>query len=193
MCPQMLERLLHLLHIARLKAHTALVRARVSALGVGSTIHPPATLYNPKVIAIGAGTVVREHAWLNGGRAQGAKVVLKIGDGCYIGRFSHINAAEGVTIEDRVLIADRVYISDIDHEYRKPGVPVIQQGVRAKGPVLLKSGCWIGAGAVILSGVTVGRNAVVAANAVVTKDVPDFTVVGGIPAKVLKTVPQEGR
>ncbi len=193
MCSRMLERLLHLLHAVRLKAHTALVRARVSRLGAGSSVHAPATLYNPKVISIGAGTVIREHAWLNGGRAPGTAVALRIGDGCYLGRFLHVNAADGVTIEDKVLIADRVYISDIDHEYRKPGIAVIDQGVRTKGPVLLKTGCWIGAGAVILTGVTVGRNAVVAANAVVTKDVPDFAVVGGIPAKVLKTVPQDGR
>lgn len=186
----MLERLLYYLHAARLKAHTALVRVRVASLGRGSSVHPPAVLYNPKVMAIGAGTVIRENVWLNGGRASGDGVVLTIGDGCYLGRFCHINAAHDVTIEDRVLIADRVYISDVDHEYRRPGVPVIAQGICSKGRVHLKTGCWIGAGAVILPGITVGRNAVVGANAVVTKDVPDFAVVGGIPAKLIKTVPQ---
>lgn len=185
----MLERIIGKLSAARLKAHTAFVRARVASLGAGSSVHAPATLYNPKVIRIGARTVVREHAWLNGGRAEGDAPVLSIGDGCYIGRFSHINAAHGVTIEDRVLIADRVYISDIDHEYRRAPLPVIDQGVVSKGPVRLKAGCWIGAGAVILPGVTVGRGAVVAANAVVTKDVPDFTVAGGVPARVLKEIP----
>ena len=187
----MLEALLRRLDGLRLKAHTALVRLRCAGVGAGSVVHPPATLYNPAVIRIGAGTVVREHAWLNGGRAEGSAPVLTIGDGCYVGRFAHVNAAHGVVIEDKVLIADRVYISDIDHEYRKSGLPVIDQGVRSKGPVRLKSGCWIGAGAVILPGVTVGRNAVVGANSVVVKDVPDFTVVGGVPAKVLKEIPRE--
>lgn len=166
-----------------------LVRGRVGSLGKGCTIHPPSVLYNPKVIAIGAGTVIREHAWLNGGRAEGDKIALSIGEGCYFGRFSQVNASVGVVIEDRVLIADRVFISDIDHEYRKPGIPIIEQGVRSKGPVRLKTGCWIGAGAVIMPGVTVGRFAVVAANAVVIKDVPDAAVVGGIPARLLKTSP----
>ncbi len=187
----MIETVLNRLYAVRLKLHTALVRLRVASLGRGCSIHPPAVLYNPKVMSIGARTVVREHAWLNGGRAAGDKVVLSVGEGCYIGRFCHINASVGVVIEDRVLIADRVYISDIDHEYRKAGVPVIEQGICSKGPVRLKSGCWIGASAVILPGVTVGRNSVVGANAVVTKDVPDFTVVGGIPAKTLKTIPQD--
>lgn len=187
----MLERLLHLIYAVRVKAYTALTRARVASLGAGSSVHPPATLYNPKVMAIGAGVVIREHAWLNGGRADGSKIALRIGDDCYIGRFAHVNAAEGVVLEDKVLIADRVYISDIDHEFMKPGLAVLDQGVRTKGPVLLKSGCWVGAGAVIMSGITIGRNSVVAANAVVLQDVPDFTVVGGIPAKVLKTIPQQ--
>jgi acetyltransferase-like isoleucine patch superfamily enzyme len=88
------------------------------------------------------------------------------------------------------MIADRVYISDIDHEYRDDRLPVIAQGVYSKGPVLLKAGCWIGVGAVILPGVTVGRNAVVGANAVVTRDVPDFAVVGGVPAKILVSAPR---
>lgn len=186
----MLEFLLGKLAAARLKLHTALVRARVAALGADSVVHAPATLYNPAVIRIGAGTVIREQVWLNGGRAEGTKPVLLIGDGCYIGRFCHVNASVGVTIEDRVLIADRVYISDIDHEYRKTELPVIAQGVCSKGPVLLKTGCWIGAGAVIMPGVTIGRNAVVGANSVVTKDVPEFTVVGGVPARVLKDIPR---
>jgi acetyltransferase-like isoleucine patch superfamily enzyme len=174
----------------RLKLHTALVRARVAGLGAGSVIHAPATLYNPGVIRIGAGTVIREQIWLNGGRAEGKNSVLLIGDGCYIGRFCHINASVGVTIEDRVLIADRVYISDIDHEYRKTELPVIAQGVCSKGPVVLKTGCWIGAGAVILPGVTIGRNSVVGANSVVVKSIPDYTVVGGVPARILKEIPR---
>ena len=187
----MLELLLGKLAALRLKLHTALVRARVAGLGAGSVVHSPATLYNPGVMRIGAGTVIREQIWLNGGRAEGTKPVLLIGDGCYIGRFCHINASIGVTIEDRVLIADRVYISDIDHEYRKTELPVIAQGVCSKGPVLLKTGCWIGAGAVILPGVTIGRNAVVGANSVVTKSIPDFAVAGGVPARVLKEISRE--
>jgi len=62
----------------------------------------------------------------------------------------------------------------------------MDQGIEFKGHVHLCTGCWIGIGAVILPGVRVGRNAVVAANAVVTKDVPDYAVVAGIPARVIK-------
>jgi len=57
-----------------------------------------------------------------------------------------------------------------------------------KKSVHIKTGAWIGYGAIILQGVTIGRNSVVAAGAVVTKDVPDYTVVGGIPAKTIKII-----
>jgi acetyltransferase-like isoleucine patch superfamily enzyme len=187
----MLDALIRRVIAVRVLAYTAFVKARVASLGRGSLVRGPATLYNPRVIRIGAGTHIREHVWLNGGRAEGSDIVLNIGDGCSVGRFCQINAAHGVTIEDHVTIADRVYISDIDHEFRNRDLPVIAQGVNSKGPVRLKRGCWIGIGAVILPGVTVGRNAVVAANAVVTRDVPDFAVVGGVPARVIQ--PDSGR
>jgi acetyltransferase-like isoleucine patch superfamily enzyme len=111
-----------------------------------------------------------------------------ISSGSYIGRFVQINAWHEVIIEQNVLIADRVYISDSEHNFRDRQIPIRLQGESYKGAVRLRSGCWIGIGAVILPGVTVGRNSVVAANAVVREDVPDFTVVGGIPARTLREV-----
>lgn len=99
-----------------------------------------------------------------------------------------INAWDEVIIEQNALIADRVYISDSEHNFRDRQIPIRSQGESYKGAVRLRSGCWVGIGAVILPGVTVGRNSVVAANAVVREDVPDFTIVGGIPARTLREV-----
>lgn len=89
----------------------------------------------------------------------------------------------GITIEDNVLIAPKVSLLSEGH----PVSPAERQTL-VPGPIHLKKGAWIGAGATILPGVTVGENAIVAAGAVVSKDVPDNTVVGGIPAKLLKTL-----
>lgn len=127
------------------------------------------------------------NAWLNAkdDRGDGAPT-LHIGDGTYIGRFVHINAWREVKLEARVLIADRVFISDCGHQFVAADLAVADQPDPFLGAVLLKAGCWIGTGAVILPGVTIGRNAVVAANAVVTTDVPDRTVVGGVPARVIR-------
>lgn len=89
----------------------------------------------------------------------------------------------GITIKDNVLIGPQVKLVTENH----PLDPATRKGLITK-PILIKQNAWIGAGATILPGVTVGENSVVAAGAVVSKDVPDHTVVGGIPAKFLKKV-----
>lgn len=158
--------------------------------GRGSRLLRGSKLVSPHLVCIGSGVVLGEFAWLNAKDDRGdGRPTLRIGDGTYLGRFAHINAWRDVTIGSNVLIADRVFISDADHRFTSPDIPIVLQGDAFIGPVQLMDGCWIGIGAVILPGVTVGCNAVVAANAVVTEDVPDRTVVGGIPARVIKADP----
>src|SRR5690348_16682663 len=89
----------------------------------------------------------------------------------------------GITIEDNVLIAAKVNLLSEGH----PLTPENRQSL-VPGPIRIKKNAWIGANATILPGVTIGENAVVAAGAVVSKDVPDNTVVGGIPAKIIKGI-----
>lgn len=90
-------------------------------------------------------------------------------------------AAGGITIEDDVLVAANVQLISNNHDLQDHQILTCK-------PVRLKRNCWIGAGATILPGVTVGENAVVAAGAVVSKDVEDNTVVGGVPAKLIKRI-----
>ena len=91
----------------------------------------------------------------------------------------------GITIEDNVLIAPKVSLLTESH----PLNPTERQSLIPK-PIHIKKNAWIGANATILQGVTIGENAVVAAGSVVSKDVPDNVVVGGIPAKIIKNVNQ---
>ena len=88
-----------------------------------------------------------------------------------------------ITIEDDVLIGPKVSLITESH----PLNPSERKALMVK-PIVIKRNAWIGAGAIILPGVTVGENAVVAAGAVVSKDVPDNTIVGGIPAKIIKNI-----
>jgi len=171
------------------RSYTWLKMKRFRNWGKGSRLYWPANLNLPQLIHVGNNVIIREHAWLNAkdDRTDG-RPTLVIESGTYVGRFVHINAWRDVVIESQVLIADRVYISDADHCFVDPKVPIKLQGDEFKGRVLLCSGCWIGIGAVILPGVRVGLNAVVAANSVVNRDVPDYTIVGGIPAKFIKRI-----
>jgi acetyltransferase-like isoleucine patch superfamily enzyme len=91
----------------------------------------------------------------------------------------------GITIEDDALIGSAVHIYCTNHNFSNPDIPIMKQGFRGAGDVVLKSGCWIGAGAIILAGVTVGINAVVGAGSIVTRDVPSHSVVGGSPARII--------
>lgn len=92
-----------------------------------------------------------------------------------------------ITIEDDVLIAPNVFITVNNHNFSDISIPISMQGGNEKS-VHIKAGAWIGYGAIILQGVTIGRNSVVAAGAIVTKNVPDYTVVGGIPAKTIRSI-----
>ena len=86
-------------------------------------------------------------------------------------------------VQDNVLIGPQVKLVTENH----PLDPATRKGLITK-PIVIKQNAWIGAGATILPGVTIGENSVVAAGAVVSKDVPDNTVVGGIPARILKNI-----
>ncbi len=167
------------------RGYSWLIARRLGACGRDLQIRFPATIKNPASIAVGDMVAIREHAWLNCEQRDG--ITLSIGDRCYVGRFAHINASQSVVIEDEVLVADRVHISDYQHAYDDPSRAIVAQGLTDPEPVLIRSGSWLGIGAVIMPGVTVGFGAIVGANAVVTKDVGDLEIVGGVPATVIGT------
>lgn len=107
-----------------------------------------------------------------------------IGNHVYVNTNALMMARGGITIEDDVQIAANVQLISNNHD-------VYDRQILTCKPVLIKEGAWIGAGATILPGVCVGKYAVVGAMSVVTKDVPDFAVVVGSPAKVVKMLDPE--
>ena len=108
-----------------------------------------------------------------------------VGNNVHFGVQDRIASACSVTIEDDVLFAAFVHVTDHSHEFHDISRPVIAQGVYSKGPVRIKRGAWLGFGCHILSGVTIGEGSVVGANAVVTRDVPDHCAVAGNPARII--------
>lgn len=115
--------------------------------------------------------------------------LLNIGEDCQFGAFNHITCINQIRIGDRLLTGKWVTITDNNHgETTDESLHMspIKRPLFSKGPVIIGDDVWIGDKATILPGVTVGDGAVISANAVVTKDVPAYSVVGGNPARIIK-------
>jgi acetyltransferase-like isoleucine patch superfamily enzyme len=110
---------------------------------------------------------------------------LKVGDHSNIGPYSYIGCSGFIEIGSRVMMGPRVNLMSENHAFDRTDIPMKDQGV-TRGFIRIEDDVWIGVNVTILANVTVGRGAIVAAGAVVTKDVPPYTVVGGVPAKVIK-------
>jgi acetyltransferase-like isoleucine patch superfamily enzyme len=108
-----------------------------------------------------------------------------LGDDILVGGFAFFHSQGGVRLESGTILGPYVSIYSADHNYDEADA-VPYDGVVVLRPVLVKQNVWIGGHVVITPGVTVGEGAILAAGSVVAKDVPDFAVVGGSPAKVLK-------
>jgi acetyltransferase-like isoleucine patch superfamily enzyme len=170
---------------------------RFAAFGPGSLLtFPTGSIYGEQWIVIGDRTMLADHVTVCAGLAPGHDLgpdpVLRIGDGCVIGRGSHIIAHHSIDIGDDVYTGPYVYITDQNHSYADPDLPIGSQWP-VNTAVRVGSGSWLGTGAIILPGARIGRNVVVAAGAVVRGEVPDRCVVAGIPARVVREyVPGSG-
>jgi carbonic anhydrase/acetyltransferase-like protein (isoleucine patch superfamily) len=164
---------------------------RFAAFGPGSmAAFPPGTGFGERSIAIGSGTLIGALVTLSAGMVPGQDLgpvpVLQVGDRCVIGRGSHIVAHHSLVIGDDVFTGPYVYITDQNHGYADPDVPIGRQ-FPVNAAVRIGAGSWLGAGAVVLPGACVGRNVVIAAGSVVRGTVPDWCVVAGVPARVVRT------
>lgn len=136
-------------------------------------------------IEIGAGVFMQRGAWLFADARQRRDVLLRIDRGSVLGYNNHIAALGSVILEANVLTANNVFITDGTHAYDDICIPVILQPVRFTAPVKIGSGSWLGENVCVL-GACVGQNCVIGANSVVTRDIPDYSVAVGAPAKVIK-------
>ena len=148
--------------------------------GKGSKIYGSVRMDTPpyRRFALGQHSVVESYSCIN--NAVGDVV---IGDHTRIG--IHNTIIGPVTIGNHVNLAQGITVTALNHNFDDTTKRIDEQGIATK-PVVISDDVWIGANAVILPGVTIGRHVVVAAGAVVTKDVPDNTIVGGVPATIIK-------
>ena len=170
---------------------------RFAAFGRGSmAAFPPGSVFGERWITVGEDTIIGAQVTLSAGMVPGQDLgplpVLRIGDRCVIGRGSHIVAHHSLVIGDDVFTGPYVYITDQNHGYADPDVPIGRQ-MPLNAAVRIGSGSWLGAGAVVLPGACIGRNVVIAAGSVVRGTVPDRCVAAGVPARVVRSyVPGDG-
>lgn len=141
---------------------------------------------NMKYAKAGKHLVISDYVELFINPPKGKKAELIIGDNVSIGRFSSIGCANKVVIGDDVTLAPHVHITDQNHGYDDIDTPIWRQPVVCPGPVVVGPETWLGYGVQVMPGVTIGKHCIIAAGSIVTKDIPDYSVAGGIPAKVIK-------
>lgn len=114
--------------------------------------------------------------------------IIEFGEGSFCGAYCVIGANSTVRIGKNVMIAQMVTIRDTDHVFKSRNKPMANQGIDSS-PVFIDDDVWLGHGVTVLKGVTIGCGAIVAAGAVVTRNVEPYSIVGGVPAKLIATRP----
>ncbi len=181
-----------MLHMHGLAAIERGVRLRYASelwLGHGSYLDEGVYLHaGPGGTTIGPNTLVMHGAILHVYNFRNLPHAgIRIGRDSLIGEYTVIRGQGGVTIGDRVYTSPHSQVIAVNHVFDDPGRPFIEQGITAQG-IVIEDDVWIGSGAIVTDGVRIGRGAVVAAGAVVTGDVAPHTVVGGVPARPLRTI-----
>ena len=176
----------YIYHIATsLNPRTIYWRCRLAECGKNPSIGRHVSMFNPHFVVLGDNVVLNHHISFHV-NPIGKDALLKIGNGVQLGKYNDFGCSNKIIIEDKVITAPFVHITDRDHSYNDINVPIMDQKPNSKGPVIIKEGCWLGFGVQIMSGVTIGKQSVIAAGSIITKDVPDYSIVAGNPAKVIK-------
>jgi len=149
-----------------------------------ATYFPFGMFFNAVRISVLRGLMkIGDHTRVQPGFKFGQRDVIVIGKHCQVNEDVYIQSA---IIGDYVMIAQHVAILAVTHNFDRIDVPIILQGSTKVKPVIINDDVWIGRNVVIMPGITIGKGVIVGAGAVVTKDIPDYAIVGGVPAKLLR-------
>ena len=162
---------------------TGRYKSNFKKFGKGSLISHNMELIRAKYIEVGSHTEFCPYVILEMNKIDKDEPILKIGDNCQFGEFTHITACNEIVIGNRVLTGRFVLITDNSHgDTAKKTLltPPRERIIFSKGKVVIEDDVWIGDKVTILPGITVGHNSVIAANSVVSKNIPPFSVVCGI-------------
>ena len=185
-----------------------LYRAVLGSIGSSCLIEEDVRLHVPRRIFLGNRVFLGQYSYLDGQTS-----FLRVGDDAHVARFCTLRAGDrGITIHDAAGINTRCYIdgngeAEIgsnallspgvqvisgNHVFEDPDVPIRDQGT-AYGKVVIGEDCWLGTNVIVLPGVTIGRGSVIGAGAVVTTDIPAFSIALGMPARVVGCRGSDGK
>ena len=180
----------------------------LSSVGTGCLIERSVRLEVPSRITLGNRVVLSQNCWISPGsalgnirfgddtfvahgstlRAEGGSI--EIGAHVQVSRNCYLNGCGGITIGNDTMLGPNTTIVSVNHKYDQLDRPIRLQGI-VKDPVVIENDVWTGANVTILPGITIGRGSVVAAGAVVTKDIPPYSVAAGVPAKIVSSRKQD--
>jgi acetyltransferase-like isoleucine patch superfamily enzyme len=165
----------------RVRLHAELARRHAFARGPlhGNVLE----MLREDRLRVGAHAYFEPGVWLTSESGR-----ITIGGGALLNLNVMVAALERVEIGAHCMLANGCLITDADHRFDDPDTPVPWQGFTSDGPTVLGDNVWLGAHAVVTSGVTIGRRSVIGAGSVVTRDVPEFSVAAGVPARVIGSV-----
>lgn len=178
------------MNIFRIRDYLSVLLYRIAAGAFGSfgrrvRVVWPIRLVGVKHMHLGDNVTIANMAYIAALHEFGEEPRLSLGSGTRLGEFAHVICTHSVTFGQHVLVANRVFISDCDHAYRDIAIPVLHQGLEKGRPVSIGDGSWIGENVCIVSA-NIGRHCVIGANSVVMGDVPDYSVVAGAPARIVR-------
>lgn len=170
-------------------AKAVLYRPKVASLGKDSVIFLPRWIHNPLNIFIGNNTKIGRFSVLHPVvqyQDQNLKSKIEIGNDVYIGGYNQIHCMQSIVIGDGCVLSEHIYISDIAHGLDPEAGFIMEQKLECKGPVHIGAYTFIGYGVSILPNVTLGKHCIVGTRSVVTHSFPDYSMIAGSPAKLLK-------
>lgn len=140
---------------------------------------------NRGTITLGDSVIIRPSTRVYAGNPQS---LVSFGNGTEIGEHSTISSNNRIVFGKYVLTDPHIFVADHNHAYDNPFIPISKQGVKCNptDEVIIGEGTWLGTNVVVVGNVCIGKHCVIGANSVVTKDIPEYSVAAGIPAKVIK-------
>jgi acetyltransferase-like isoleucine patch superfamily enzyme len=157
------------------------------SIGHNFWVHSPEHIRLGEDVAIAHNVTLRAltaYPWVE--PPQTFEPSIRLGNRVFLNCYTEISAASSIELEDDVMIAPGCFITDNSHSFRDAEKTIRSQPVEVIGPVKIGTGSWVGAHTVVLGNVTIGKHAIIAAHSIVNKDIPDYCIAAGAPARVIK-------